>query len=420
MRQAQTGSQLRRGLRLQRMPAWVGIVAVAVLLAGSWVLVHEGGGSRTAFPHVFYLPIVLAALPFGIVGGVVTGLLATILSGPLMPLDVANGEMQQVVNWVTRGVFFVAVGTLSGATTQALRRSFASELSAHLDDEAGSVSSAAADAPDPAWRGRVEDVLERSAFRTVFQPIYRLGDGALIAVEALTRFEGEPAQPPDVWFDQAHRVGLGLDLELATLHSALRASRTLPAGATMTFNASPELVLDPRLGMLLDEHPKCPRIVEITEHAVIGDYLEVELALRSLRERGVRVAIDDAGAGFASLRHVVRLEPDLIKLDHSLTQNIRNDPVRGPLAEALLRFAERTDTRVVVEGIETAADLATWRDLGAYAAQGYALGRPGLPPFASTYMPLRHLSANLGARDRATKDRRLAIDRRTVMDRGSR
>ncbi len=94
----------------------------------------------------------------------------------------------------------------------------------------------------------------------------------------------------------------------------------------------------------------------------------------------MRIAVDDAGAGFASLRHIVRLSPDIIKLDISLTQHIREDPVLRALAAALVQFAHQTGTELIAEGIETTADLAAWQDLGAHAAQGYLLARPaGLP-----------------------------------------
>jgi EAL domain-containing protein (putative c-di-GMP-specific phosphodiesterase class I) len=412
-RDGRTGESWSR--RLRSMPPWFSMAIIASLLVGSWALVAAAGGTRTALPHIFYLPIILAALPFGIHGGVVAAVAATVLCGPLMPLDVATGQPQEMVNWLTRGVFFVGVGALSGATTISLRASFSTALSEHLDETEATSASTTPSTTDPVWRSRLDLVLERRAFRVVFQPIYRLHDGRLISVEALTRFDitggdGRDA-PPDHWFAAAQRVGLGTELELVTLEAALEASRDLDETVAMSFNASPALLLDLRLTELLDAHPARRLIVEITEHDIIDDYPRVDAALRTLRRRGLQVAIDDAGAGFASLRHIVKLEPDLIKLDPSLTQDIRNDPVRRPLAEALLRFAERTDTRVVVEGIETVSDLADWYELGADAAQGFVLARPGSLPF-----PLGHgvLGQQNGeARRRAASDRRAAADRRS-------
>ena len=385
--------------RFDDLPTWLSVLLIAVLLVTCWALVRAAGGSRTAVPHVFYVPIVLAALPFGVAGGLLTGFAATLLAGPLMPLDTALGEPQEVLNWVARAPFFLGVGALSGATTRALRRSFEFELSAKLQDEIDLVAPTRPEHPGPGWQDRVDTMLREPTFRTVFQPIYGLADGQLIAVEALTRFGGEPTSPPDVWFDQAHRARLGLDLELLTLTAALDQSHALADGVPLSFNASPELVVDPRLAHLIDGAGHRPLIIEITEHAMVEDYRQLIAALASFRERGIRLAIDDAGAGFASLRHIVRLEPDLIKLDASLTQDLGDDPVRKPLATALLEFAERTDSLIIVEGIESSSDLATWRDLGAYAAQGFALVRPGSPPFPSVFGPLA------GGSDRRTSSR---------------
>lgn len=395
--------------RLEDLPRWLSALLIAVLLVACWALVRAAGGSRTAVPHVFYVPIVLAALPFGIPGGLLAGLAATLLSGPFMPLDTALGEAQEVLNWVARAPFFLGVGALSGATTRAMRRSFESDLTAKLQDEIDLVAPTRPEQPGPGWQDRVATMLSEPTLRTVFQPIYGLADGKLIAVEALTQFEPEPMSPPDVWFDQAYRAGLGLELELLTVTATLEQSHALADGLPLSFNVSPGLVVDPRLAHLLDDAGPRPLIIEITEHAVVEDYRRLIEALASFREQGIRLAIDDAGAGFASLRHIVRLEPDLIKLDASLTQDLGDDPVRKPLATALLQFAERTDSLIIVEGIESSSDLATWRELGAYAAQGYALVRPGSPPFPSEFGPLT------GGSDRRTSSRgqgRATHDRR--------
>jgi EAL domain-containing protein (putative c-di-GMP-specific phosphodiesterase class I) len=171
-----------------------------------------------------------------------------------------------------------------------------------------------------------------------------------------------------------------VDLEIAAIAAALATGADLPPDVALSFNASPSTLCDERLVELLDATEPRPLIVEVTEHAVVDDYRQLDDAMVSLRRRGVRLAVDDAGAGFASLRHIVRLQPELIKLDPSLTQNLRDDPVRGPLADCLIEFARRTGSAIIAEGIETPADLATWRDLGAHAVQGHLLGRPGALP----------------------------------------
>lgn len=362
-----------------RLPRWAGVVLVVVLLAVAWTTTFLAGGTQTAWPHLFYLPVLVAALLLGPAGGLVTGLAAMLLCGPAMPLDVAAGQAQQLVNWAARGAFFVIVGTLSGASVQALRISFEQGLAAWFRQE---FEQAVAEPPgDPQVRDQIGGVLADRRLRTVFQPIYSLDDGRLLAVEALTRFEAEPYRPPNLWFEQAHAVGLGVDLELAAIDSALSASRELSPDVTVAVNASPAALADPRMLVLLDHHPQ-QVTVEITEHAVVDDYPQLEAVLGDIRRRGVSVAVDDAGAGFASLRHIVRLAPDFIKLDHSLTQHVVRDPVRRALATSLVSFVHETGASLIAEGIEEPADLAAWQQLGAQAAQGYLLGRPGPLPAA--------------------------------------
>lgn len=380
-----------RGLRaggswLLRLPPGLTAALIAALLLGCWGLVLAGGGTRTALPHVFYVPIVVAALPFGVRGGVAAAVVATVLCGPLTPIDTATGATQAAQNWLVRGGFFVTVGALSGTSVTAMRRAFERELAHQLWSELDEVGDGEAAQDGSGRHTPVRDVLEAGAFRPVFQPIYRLDSGRLVAVEALTRFcvddDVDDDPRPDVWFRRAAADGLGVDLELATLRAALDASAGLPTGVALSFNASPELLCDQRLLALVDAHRDRPLIAEVTEHAVVDDYRLLAEAVTSLRSRGIRLAVDDAGAGFASLRHVVRLEPDYIKLDPSLTQDLGHDPVRRPLADCLIEFAARTGSAIVVEGIEKQADLATWRHLGAHAAQGYLLGRPDDLPVA--------------------------------------
>lgn len=389
MRAQGRGAAGRRSGLSGRMQVWGQTVVLVGLLGVCWLLVYGAGGTQTAFPHVFYLPILLAASAFGVVGGVTVGVVAMLLCGPVMPLDVAGSEPQQLTNWLVRGGFFTAVGGLAGASTVSLRRTFEARLTRQLHRELDLALSEGADGPDieaeaavegDAWELWVRRALAEQSFRPVFQPIYALDDGRLLAVEALTRFDTQPSFAPDVWFVKAGEVGLGVELELAAIKAALETSGDLPATVALSVNASPAVLADERLLALLDWHAGRRLIVEVTEHAVVDDYPQLTAALAQLRARGVELAVDDAGAGFASLRHIVRLQPEYIKLDPSLTQDLGDDPVRRPLADCLVLFAHRTDSQLIVEGIETAEDLATWRSLGAHGAQGYLLGRPGPLP----------------------------------------
>jgi EAL domain-containing protein (putative c-di-GMP-specific phosphodiesterase class I) len=366
-------------------------LVVAALLAAAWAVVLLAGGTRTALPHVFYVPIVVAALASGAPGGLVVGALAGLLCGPLLPLDAATGETQAVGNWVTRGAFFVGVGALVGSGSQRLRRLHEQRLGAHFRAELELTPSHHPVADDLELDGVIEEVLATRRFEPVYQPIHALDDGRLLAVEALTRF-GPDAGTPDRWFAAATRRGVGVDLELAAIEAALDGSRTLARGIALSVNASPATLADPRLAGLLGDHRGRAVIVEVTEHDAVTDYHELDLALRRLRSRGVRLAIDDVGAGVSSLRHIVRLAPDLIKLDPSLASGLDVDPIRRALAGALVQFAGQTGTLLIVEGIESAADLRHWQRLGADAAQGFLLGVPGpLPvPLVSPQVPARH------------------------------
>jgi EAL domain-containing protein (putative c-di-GMP-specific phosphodiesterase class I) len=228
---------------------------------------------------------------------------------------------------------------------------------------------------------RINGVLNQpSQLRIVHQPIVDLRDGRLAGVEALARFDVEPERPPEVWFGEAATVGLVLELELTAIHAALADLDRMPRKAYLSINMSPETALSPQFGELLGRsHPE-RLVIEVTEHARVDDYDELGEALRGLRSRGVRLAIDDAGAGFASLRHILKLEPDLIKLDMSLTRHIDADRAKHALAAGLISFANEIGAAIVAEGIETEGELEALRGLGVVFGQGFFLATPGPMP----------------------------------------
>lgn len=231
-------------------------------------------------------------------------------------------------------------------------------------------------------RSRIESALTGEGFHTLFQPIVSLSSLQVIGVEALTRFEGGPATP-NLWFAEAAEVDLGVELELAAVRTALASLPDLPPKAYLGVNASPELVTSPALLDLLSAGVGHRVLLEVTEHALVEDYDSLLAALAKLREAGVRVAVDDAGAGYSGLQHILRLQPDVIKLDVALTRGIDDDLARQALASGLVGFARRLNATVVVEGVETAAELETLRRLGVTAAQGYFLARPRPLPLPS-------------------------------------
>lgn len=227
---------------------------------------------------------------------------------------------------------------------------------------------------------RIRDVLERHRFHVVFQPLHDLDGQRIAGYEALTRFTAEPKQGPDRWFAEADTVGLRVELELAAIETALASLPDMPAATYLSLNASPATILSGRLEAMFEGWPLDRLMLEVTEHDVVEDYAGLCEALAGMRARGLRLAIDDAGAGYASFLHILRLAPDVIKLDRSLTREIDRRAESRALAAALKGFATETGSQLLAEGVETREELATLREIGIGKAQGYLLGRPGALP----------------------------------------
>jgi EAL domain-containing protein (putative c-di-GMP-specific phosphodiesterase class I) len=226
-----------------------------------------------------------------------------------------------------------------------------------------------------ALRGDIERFVSGHGVWMVYQQIQDLETGSVVGLEALARFGSIPAMPPDRWFAEATALELGHLLELRTLGEALHALPRIPDGAFLSVNCSQGVAASPEVAERLDgvEHRV---VLEITEHEAIEDYGALAERLAPLRERGLRVAVDDVGAGYASLRHALQLAPDMVKMDMSLTRDVDRDPGRRALAAALISFAAETRMAIVAEGIETAGELEALRALGVRFGQGFHLARP--------------------------------------------
>ena len=175
-------------------------------------------------------------------------------------------------------------------------------------------------------------------------------------------------------FDLAARAGLGIDLEEACLRASLEASRHLPPNGYLSLNASPELVVSGRLAPILAGVPR-PIVLEITEHVEIDDYASLRRELKRLGS-SVRLAVDDAGAGYASFRHILELAPDFVKIDLDLVRGVDAEPARQALIAGMGYFAVKRKLRLVAEGIETRKELDALQALAVPYGQGYLLGRP--------------------------------------------
>jgi EAL domain-containing protein (putative c-di-GMP-specific phosphodiesterase class I)/DNA-binding response OmpR family regulator len=220
---------------------------------------------------------------------------------------------------------------------------------------------------------RLRAMLERREFHSVYQPIVSLGSRETMGFEALTRFRD--GMRPDLRFAEAIASDLGDEFELAAIEMAIEGAHQLPDGLFLSVNVSPHVVVGrgDQLGRLIAAADR-PLVLELTEHVAIGDYAALRDALAGLP--GVEIAVDDAGAGYASLRHLLELRPMFAKLDLTLVRNIHADPLRQALAAGLGYYAMRTGCKLIAEGVEVDAEAATLVGLGVDFAQGFLFGRP--------------------------------------------
>ncbi len=290
-------------------------------------------------------------------------------------------------------------GALVGALLAATRvapEPLAPDEAAHLRAmgalAAGIVRRAVADeeAAQQRERGRIEAVLADPALLVPhFQPIVDLARRRVAGYEALARFRLEPFQPPDRWFAQASAVGLGAALQALAVARACAVAQAagLPAGTFLSLNVSPRYLSDPMVTAALG-HAQFERLViEVTEEEAVADYGALRAAIAPYLARGARLAVDDAGAGYASMRHVTELRPAFLKLDALLVRGLGDDAARQALVDALVGFAGAIGAIPIAEGAETPADLTLLaRTRGPLLVQGYALARPG-PPWPPVAFP---------------------------------
>ncbi len=233
-------------------------------------------------------------------------------------------------------------------------------------------------------RARVEPLLAAGGPTVVLQPIVALPGGERVGAEALSRFPAQWGKAPDVVFAEAHSVGLGEELELVALERA--AALLDMVGGYVAMNVSPSTLLGRGFAELLGRLPLPRVLLELSEHDPVDDYDAVRAALAPFRAAGLRLAVDDVGAGFSSLRHIVVLGPDVIKLDRSIVDGLADDDVLRTLVASLVIFARGSGATVVAEGVETARDAQALAGAGVDLAQGWHFGRPG-PPEALAPVP---------------------------------
>jgi EAL domain-containing protein (putative c-di-GMP-specific phosphodiesterase class I) len=216
----------------------------------------------------------------------------------------------------------------------------------------------------------------RAPARTLLQPVVNLATSEIAGYEALSDISTRDSQSASSWFRDAAVLGLGEEFELVLLSLALEELATLPAGVYLSVNVSPHTVLSSHLPGLLAGVDGQRLVLELTEHTPVDDYAALNGALRRLRARGIRLAVDDAGAGFSSLNHILLVRPEIVKLDVSLIRDVDSDVARRSLVSGLCHFTAEIGADCVAEGVETDAQAATLRELGVQFGQGWHLGPP--------------------------------------------
>jgi EAL domain-containing protein (putative c-di-GMP-specific phosphodiesterase class I) len=254
-----------------------------------------------------------------------------------------------------------------------------------LTFQAGSVSPPLVNSQDATAREQAGDWDTRLALvlgdaglvRPAFQPIFDLERGRVCGFEALARFGVEPQSSPLAWLRAAAERGLEAPLEAVLLRAGLRSRAELPENCFLSVNVSPSLLTSDAVQSAFEQAGRLDAVVvELTEREPVSDYDSLAVALDRLRARGATVAVDDAGAGYASLQHITRLRPEFIKLDRELVADLDSDAAKLALVEAVGAFAARIDAWVVAEGIERHAELDAVRAIEVPLGQGFGLGRP--------------------------------------------
>ena len=213
------------------------------------------------------------------------------------------------------------------------------------------------------------------------QPIIRLLDGVTLGYESLCRINpGTGPQLPEALFDAAGR-DMEQELDEACIRAGLAASvHTLPA--TLFLNVTLPTLVQPnaaqRLHQLAEEAGVAPEhvVLEVSEHVPVPNVARLRRVVADVRARGFRIAIDDAGAGHASMLVIAEVRPDFIKIDRDLIRGVHSSDSRRALVVSLLSFGTHINARIIAEGIETEADLRSLMDLGVQFGQGNVLGEP--------------------------------------------
>lgn len=224
----------------------------------------------------------------------------------------------------------------------------------------------------------VLSLIERRQLRVALQPIVHIHDGSLLAHEVLVRSTSPDFRTPREMFEAAVLSG-----DCGALGRAIREIAVEIAPEFNLFlNVHPNELHD---GLLAEPDDPIYRhrnevFLEITESVPLSHFQICQDVLRTIRERGVHLVIDDLGAGYSNLRYIADLHPRLVKLDRALVTGLSRKPRMQSLVASIVGLCENLGAEVVAEGIETLDELLAARDAGVHYAQGYLMARPSIPP----------------------------------------
>lgn len=226
-------------------------------------------------------------------------------------------------------------------------------------------------------KAKIIDVITNNNVKMHYQPIYSLKTNSPVGYESLSRFNSEPYRPPNIWFSEAEKIGLGESLEMLAIKNTLKSLGRFDTSQHISINTSPDHILSGAVSKVFADIADCSNIVlEITEHSPVYEYQKIVSILEPLRNKGLRLAVDDVGAGYSSFKHILELQADIIKFDSSLVRDINKDCRKFVLAKALCSFAEDIGCEIIAEGVETSEEVNSLRTLGIDKVQGYYLGYP--------------------------------------------
>jgi diguanylate cyclase (GGDEF)-like protein len=257
-----------------------------------------------------------------------------------------------------------------------------------IEDEIFSLVSPVAHDPHELEIVQLHEIIQQRKLTALFQPLLDLSSGEFIGYEGLIRGPADnPLHSPANLFSAAQRQGSSLELEMLCRQIVLESFARLNLPGSLFLNISPETLTHPSFknGQTLEFMAQLgisPErvIIEITENQPTYDFVAMRSALLHYRSMGFKIAIDDLGEGFSSLRLWSELRPEFIKIDMHFVQGVDTNPIKQQFLRSIQQIALSCGTHVIAEGVETEAELKVVKDIGIAIGQGYFISRPSPTP----------------------------------------